>query len=192
MRTRKSRQRDRVLPCATSVPPAGPPTRPAYPRGNPLTDTVILTDAAGTCWLAYVEPAPPEMPLRRSAAVLPGRRLRFDSLERSLVVAPIPAGAPFLADGRLHGLLAQARPLPPPSPSAAPIGIPARALRSVDWSGSVAGAAAALREAVGRQWRATADIRRVCARGLVQAVAPAVLLLIVVWETMLVRPRARI
>jgi hypothetical protein len=190
MRTRNSRRRGR-MPAMSIVPPSSP-LLPSYPRGNPLTDTATLTDAAGTRWLVYVEPAPAEAPLRRSAAVLPGRRLRFDSLERSLVVSPIPAGSPFLPEERLDRLLAQARPLPPPAPTPAPLLIPARALRSLDLAGSAAGFAAAIRDAGSRKWRATAGLRRACARGLVQVVAPAVLLLVVVWEAMLVRPRARV
>jgi hypothetical protein len=191
MHTRKPRRRGPSPSRAMSVVSDAPP-RPAYPRGTPLTDAVTLTDDAGTCWLVYVEPAPSDPPLRRSAAVLPGRRLRFDSLERSLVVAPIPAGSPFLSDERLQRLLAEARPVPAPAPPAVSGLIPARALRSVDWAGSVAAAAGAVREIAGRQWRATAGVRRVCARGLVQVVAPAVLLMVVLWEAMLVRPRARI
>jgi hypothetical protein len=62
----------------------------------------------------------------------------------------------------------------------------------VDWGGSVSAAASAARHAVGRQWRATAALRQVGARTMVQLVAPAVLLLILVWEAVLVRPRARI
>jgi hypothetical protein len=158
----------------------------------PLTDAVTLTDPTDTCWLVYVEPAPAETPLRRSAAVLPGRRLRFDSLERSLVVSPIPAGSPFLPDGRLLGLLETAQPLPPTVPPGPHPIVPSRFLQSVDWAGSATGAATAVRELAGRQWRATATFRRACARGLVQVVAPAVLLVVVVWEAMLVRPRARI
>ena len=192
MRTRKPRRRGRSPSCATPVVTVAAPPRPAYPRGTPLTDAVTLIDDAGTCWLVYVEPAPAETPLRRSAAVLPGRRLRFDSLERSLIVSTVPAGSPFLSDERLHRLLAGARPVPPAAPVAARSGIPVRALQSVDWAGSVAGAAAAVRDLAGRQWQATAGVRRLCGRGLVQVVAPAVLLLVVVWEAMLVRPRARI
>ncbi len=192
MRNRTSRRRGRKLRRAMPLALAGPPTRPAHPRGNPLTDSVNLTDAAGTSWLAYVEPAPAEPPLRRSAAVLPGRRLRFDSLDRSVVITPVPAGSPFLSDARLLGLLTEARPVPEPAPRVARPVLPARALRSLDWSGSVAGAVAAVRDAAVRQWQATADVRRLCARGLVQLVAPAVVVLVVVWEAMLVRPRARV
>ena len=190
MRTRKSRQRGRTPSRFARVTPNAPLRRP-YPRGNPLTDWVTLTDDAGTAWLVYVEPAPADMPLRRSAAVLPGRRLRFDAPDASLFVATMPAGAPFLPDHRLRELLAQARPVPQPIPAAARTP-PVRALRSVDWGGSLSAAATAARDAVGRQWRATAGLRRLGARTMVQLVAPAVLLLVLVWEAVLVRPRARI
>ncbi len=151
-----------------------------------------MTDLTGTCWLAYVEPAPPEKPLRRSAAVLPGRRLRFDSLHASLVASPIPAGAPYLSEERLRWLLAEARPVPAAAPVAVSAIAPARALKSVDWAGSVAGAVGAVGDALTRRWHAMAELRRLCARGLVHAVAPAALLLIVVWEALFVRTRARI
>ncbi len=192
MRTRTSRRRGRKPPRVMPPSPGAPPSRPSYPRGNPLTDWVELTDAAGTCWLAYVEPAPPDTPLRRSAAVLPGRRLRFDSLDTSLVVSPIPAGSPYLAEERLQRLLSEARPAPVPSRAAERGPIAARVLRSVDWAGSVGAAAGRARDALARPWQATTDLRRLFARGLVHVVAPAALLVIVVWEALLVRPRARI
>jgi hypothetical protein len=191
MRTRKSRRRGQMTPPAQPTHPVAPADRPAYPRGNPHTDWVAVTDHQGTSWLAYVEPMAGEEPFRRSAAVLPGRRLRFDSLERSLVVSPIPAGAPFLADERLRRLLAAAEPLaaePEPAAATAPV----RPLRSIDWGASLAGAVAAARDAAAAQWRGTAELRRLWVRGLVHLVAPAALLLVVLWEAMLVRSRARI
>lgn len=192
MRTRTSRRRGRTPSRATPVTPGTPLSRPAYPRGNPLTDWVGMTDAAGTCWLAYVEPAPADAPLRRSAAMLPGRRLRFDSLDASLVVSPIPAGSPYLSEARLQRLLSEAGPVPESNRGAASRAAAARVLGSVDWAGSVGAAAGRMRGAVARGWQATGDLRRLCARGLVHAVAPVVLVLIVAWEAMLVRPRARI
>ena len=190
MRTRKARQRERTPSRATRVLITPPPRRP-YPRGNPLTDSVTVTDGAGIAWLAYVEPAPSETPLRRSATVLPGRRLRFDSADVSLIVSPIPAGSPFLTEDRLRALLGRAEPIPRPEPPPARR-IPVRTLWSVDWGESLSAAVGAVRDAGARQWRATAGLRQVGARALVQAIAPAVLLLIVVWESVLVRPRARI
>ncbi len=52
--------------------------------------------------------------------VLPRRRLRFDSASESRVNPELPAGAPFLTEGRLLGLLGLSRSLqavepPPPS-----------------------------------------------------------------------------
>jgi hypothetical protein len=191
MRTRTRRRGRSSSRAAPTVVPAAPPV-PGYPRGTPLTDSVVLTDDAGSSWLVYVEPSPPEATFRRSAAVLPGRRLRFDSLERSLVVSPSPAGSPFLPDARLHRLLAAARPVPP-APSAAGRGlVRSRALRSVDWAASVAGAGAAVQDFAARQWKATAGVRRTCIHRLVQLVAPAAMLLVVMWEALLARPRARI
>lgn len=191
MRTRKSRRRGHSSPRAARVLPIAPPARRPCPRGNPLTDSVTIIDPAGTAWLAYVEPAPAELPFRRNAAVLPGRRLRFDSADASLMVSPIPAGAPFLADVRLLELLARAQPIP--QPAAAPTRrVRARALWSVDWAGSVAALAGSVTDAARDQWRATAGIRRLGARALVQAVAPAVLVLVLIWDALLVRPRARI
>jgi hypothetical protein len=88
------------------TPPA--PVKPSYARGNPLTHSVTFVDSSGTCWLVYVEPAPPQPALWPNAAVLPGRRLRFDSLEHSVTVSPFPAGAPFLQEQALQLLLDQA------------------------------------------------------------------------------------
>jgi septal ring-binding cell division protein DamX len=83
------------------------PAKPSYARGNPLTHSVTFTDMSGTCWLVYVEPAPPEPALWPNAAVIPGRRLRFDSVDRSVTVSPFPAGAPFLQERTLQILLDQ-------------------------------------------------------------------------------------
>ena len=110
MRTRTTRTTKRAprskAPEPTPVPAPQPePARPSYARGNPLTHSVTFVDTGGTCWLVYVEPAPPEPALWPNAAVLPGRRLRFDSLERSLTVSPFPAGAPFLQERTLQQLL---------------------------------------------------------------------------------------
>ena len=97
-------------PEPTPVPaPAPAPAKPSYARGNPLTHSVTFTDMSGTCWLVYVEPAPPEPALWPNAAVIPGRRLRFDSVERSVMASPFPAGAPFLQESTLQILLDQAQ-----------------------------------------------------------------------------------
>lgn len=117
----------------TPVPEVAPaPVRPSYARGNPLTHSVNFTDTRGTCWLVYVEPAPPEPALWPNAAVIPGRRLRFDSVERSVMASPFPAGAPFLQERTLQALLDQAQsgssasaPVAtqsaPPAPAPAPV-----------------------------------------------------------------------
>ena len=133
MRTRQSRRRGRKPSALQPVHPVAPAHRPGYPRGNPHTDWVAVSDAQGTCWLAYVEPAPPEETFRRSAAVMPGRRLRFDSLERSVAVSPVPAGAPFLPEFRLQRLLADAAPLVPEIEPATRRSAITPALRAIDW-----------------------------------------------------------
>jgi hypothetical protein len=62
----------------------------------------------------------------------------------------------------------------------------------VDWAGSVAGVGAAVQDLAARQWKASASMRRICTHRLVQVVAPAAMLLVVAWEALLGRPRARI
>ena len=97
-------------PALESEPPPQPqPAKPPYARGNPLTHSVTFIDASGTCWLVYVEPAPPAPALWPNAAVIPGRRLRFDSVDRSAMASPFPAGAPFLPERTLQLLLDQAQ-----------------------------------------------------------------------------------
>ena len=110
MSTRTTRPTKRAP--RTRTPEAAPEqvaALPSYARGNPLTHSVTFTDEGGTCWLVYVEPAPAEPALWPNAAVLPGRRLRFDSLDASATVSPFPAGAPFLHERTLQRLLTQAR-----------------------------------------------------------------------------------
>ena len=88
------------------------PSRPPYPLGLPLTESMEHTATDGTCWLAYIEgiPSPPQRRWRRQT-LLPGRRLRFDSVSGSRTITPVPAGAPFLTEGRLQELLDRATPL---------------------------------------------------------------------------------
>lgn len=101
-----------LLPCSKSVPTVS--LTPFYPRGNPLTESMPFIDGDGVCWLAYIEGVPPAPRSRLgSQTVLPGRRLRFDSVTESRVTARVPAGSPFLADARLQSLLDEARPVPP-------------------------------------------------------------------------------
>ncbi len=108
-RTTKRQARSKASKTPPAPAPAPAPAKPPYARGNPLTHSVVFTDESGTCWLVYVEPAPAEPALWPSAVVLPGRRLRFDSVEESLTIAPMPAGAPFLQEQTLQELLNQAR-----------------------------------------------------------------------------------
>lgn len=115
--------RNTKRPTRTRAPkpaPAQVPAKPPYARGNPLTHSVTFTDTRGTCWLVYVEPAPPPPALWPNAVVLPGRRLRFDSVDASVMVAPFPAGSPFLHDRALQDLLDQAQP-PASDPAAGPL-----------------------------------------------------------------------
>jgi hypothetical protein len=92
------------------------------PRGNPLTEVMELTARDGQRWVAYVDGLPPlegPRPLLKQT-ILPRRRLRFDSATESRVNPELPAGAPFLTEGRLLGLLGLSRILsavepPPPS-----------------------------------------------------------------------------
>lgn len=113
-------------PEPTPVPaPAPEPVKPPYARGNPLTHSVNFTDMSGTCWLVYVEPAPPEPALWPNAAVIPGRRLRYDSVDRSVMVSPFPAGAPFLQERTLQMLLDQQTPTRITAPASTPAPIPA-------------------------------------------------------------------
>lgn len=108
-RTTKRTPRSKAVEQAPAPVTSPAPAKPSYARGNPLTHSVTFIDSTGTCWLVYVEPAPPLPALWPNAAVLPGRRLRFDSLEHSVTVSPFPAGAPFLQEQALQLLLDQAR-----------------------------------------------------------------------------------
>ncbi|HEU4587150.1 MAG TPA: hypothetical protein VFS11_00775 [Gemmatimonadales bacterium] len=86
-----------------------------YPRGNPLTESMPFTTYDGVHWLAYVEGLPADPPPRwRHRAIIPGRRLRFDSAFDSRVSPVLPAGSPFLPEAVLRELLAAAEPVPPP------------------------------------------------------------------------------
>lgn len=74
-----------------------------------------FTALDGACWLAYVEGIPADPPPRwRHRAVIPGRRLRFDSTFDSRVSSLLPAGSPFLPEALLRELLEAAETLPPP------------------------------------------------------------------------------
>jgi hypothetical protein len=88
-----------------------------FPRGNPLTESMPVSDRDGTSWLAYIEGVPGPPSYLQDRASLPGRRLRFDSAAESRVTTELPAGSPFLSEGRLQALLDQAE-LVPPTPTA--------------------------------------------------------------------------
>jgi len=72
-----------------------------------------FTDSGRRLWLAYVEAAPP---VRRgrflSETLLPGRRVRFDSVDESRATSRVPAGSPFLPEPRLQVILAESAALP--------------------------------------------------------------------------------
>jgi len=109
-RSRKAESKLEPVPAPAPALESEPrPAKPPYARGNPLTHSVTFIDARGTCWLVYVEPAPPAPALWPNAAVIPGRRLRFDSVDRSVMASPFPAGAPFLPERTLQLLLDQAQ-----------------------------------------------------------------------------------
>ena len=128
MTTRSTRSTKRATARAKTPQPTPVPAapKPPYARGNPLTHSVTFVDRSETCWLVYVEPAPAEPALWPNAAVLPGRRLRFDSVESSLVMAPFPAGAPFLQEQALQGLLDNALPV---GATHRPVMVPSRPAR---------------------------------------------------------------
>jgi hypothetical protein len=64
----------------------------------------------GSEWLVYVEGLPTDRPAGwRSQTRLPQRRLRFDSLIGSRVIAAVPPGAPFLPPQTLQTLFESAR-----------------------------------------------------------------------------------
>jgi hypothetical protein len=129
---RRSRSRS---PARSGVSSAS--ATPAYPRGNPLTESMEFTDRDGAVWLAYIESAGPSAgPQPATVTVLPARHLRFDSATESRFTSPVPAGSPFLAEARLQTLLDEAR---PDVPTASTSGSPARALSSprsrvIEWS----------------------------------------------------------
>jgi hypothetical protein len=102
---------------------------PAYPRGNPLTESMEFRDRDGVAWLAYIEGG--ELSPRQESTgviVLPERHLRFDSATESRFTSILPAGSPFLSEARLQSLLDQAQ---SDLPSASTSGASARALSSL-------------------------------------------------------------
>jgi hypothetical protein len=121
----------RRAPRASAGSAARKPGFPNYSRGNALTPTVNFVDRDHTSWLVYIEPGPAEPALWPNAALIPGRRLRFDSVEQSVTVTgSIPAGAPYLGDARLQALLDEAEPL---DEALEPVSVPMPADQRRDW-----------------------------------------------------------
>jgi hypothetical protein len=170
------------------------PLTPFYPRGNPLTESMPFTDGDGVCWLAYIEGVPPApRPRLWSQAVLPGRRLRFDSATESRVTARLPAGSPFLADARLQSLLDEAEPVAPlasatgsPSGASSIIGHPV-----IEWAARVGELGRAVVADWSRSWRRRARRRQALHRRVLELVSGASNTLHVVVVAVLGRRRAR-
>src|SRR5688572_20038692 len=135
---------------------------PLIPRGNPLTHVMELTAADGVSWVAYIDGAPPVHPRRLlPRTVLPGRRLRFDSTSESRVSPELPAGSPFLGEGRLLTLLLESRPLTDVQPP-----LSRATLCRLRWHAALA----QLRDRCARRCRAAADATHLAAEGLLSAV----------------------
>lgn len=162
--------RRRRSPAAARKASATPSPAPLYPRGNPLTEAMKFTDRDGALWLAYVEGSDPSPGRRRKAAVLPGRRLRFDGPTESRFTSSIPAGSPFLAEARLQLLLDEARPDQAPAESVA---APAPGEWVVEWP---VRAARSGQEAVAdgyRRWQETAPKRKALGRRVIDLASEA-------------------
>jgi hypothetical protein len=86
-----------------------------YPRGNVLTEPMPFTARDGSPWLAYIEGIAEPRTHSPEEPMLPGRRLRFDSLTESRATLQLPPGSPFLSEVQLHDLLDRAQVIPPPS-----------------------------------------------------------------------------
>ena len=94
-----------------------------YPADVPVTDVMEFIATDGTVWCAYVEAVPgSDTWPRHTPTRLPARHLRFESITESRAVRPVPAGAPFLPESRLRGLLERAVPLVPVAIVPAPPG----------------------------------------------------------------------
>ncbi len=88
------------------------PSFPSFSRGNALTPTVNFVDRDGARWLVYLEAGPAIPALWPNAALIPTRRLRFDSVDQSVVATrAVPAGAPYLREATLQELLDNAQAL---------------------------------------------------------------------------------
>lgn len=136
------------------------PTTSLYPRGAPLTESMPFTAGDGVRWLAYIEGFPPERGWSTwYRTVLPGRRLRFDSVAESRVSPKVPPGAPFLSEPRLRELLESAQPVPPPAPGGRSLYSPWRRSSVMRVTARVVELSAAAFDDVSRRWRKGADRR---------------------------------
>ncbi len=165
------------------------PSNPPYPVGLPLTESMEFTGRDGTSWLVYIEAVPPPPRSRwRSQTLLPARRLRFDSVRESRIVTPVPAGAPFLTDVRLQGLLDRSAPL-----DLSGAGEPARPQRRHDVrrsAGHEARSAASLLAEGRQRWSRGAEGRRAF-RSRVEAGAVLAADRVVAWVAGLLKGRPR-
>jgi hypothetical protein len=131
------------------------------PRGVPLTESMPFVARDGVRWLAYLEGFIPERPwVMWYRTLLPGRRLRFDSAGESRMVTSIPAGAPFLSEDRLRGLLDNARPIPPARPSRPSRYSPWRRNPVSAWTARASDLGGAVLAESARRWRRGAPRRR--------------------------------
>ena len=157
------------------------PKTTLIPRGLPLTESMPFTGRDGGQWLAYIEGLPPEHPWGMwYRTLLPGRRLRFDSLAESRVAESVPPGAPFLTEPRLQLLLESARPVPPPPPATRSHFKPWRRNVVVRWLSRAADVGQAVHAESVYRWSAGADGRKAlryrvrrAAAGTVDAIAAA-------------------
>jgi hypothetical protein len=182
--------------CSHTLRKWSPPVSliPFYPRGNPLTESMPFLASDGAHWLAYIEGVPsdpPPWPWRQ--VVLPGRRLRFDSANESRVTSRLPAGSPFLTDGRLQSLLDEAQLVPPPAASPSSRSRDFIFLRQpvIEWVTRVAEGGRARSADWSRQWRRGASQRQVVRRRVLGLVPAASNTLHLAIETVLGRRRAR-
>ncbi len=142
-----------------------------YPRGDPLTQSMEFRDRDGAAWLAYVEGAPGAPRRKRGrTTVLPERHLRFDSATQSLFTPLVPAGSPFLAEGRLQSLLEISQPDPPlalinrsPAPAHSSLRYP-----RIEWPTRASSWGREAMAGWARRWQQTASRRETLRRHLLE------------------------
>lgn len=182
--------------CSHTLRKWSPPVSltPFYPRGNPLTESMPFLASDGVYWLAYIEGVPSDPPPRLwRQVVLPGRRLRFDSANESRVTSHLPAGSPFLTDGRLQSLLDEAQLVPSPAPSPTWQSRGSTILRHpvIEWVTRVGEVGRVVLADWSRQWRRGANQRQIVHRRVLELVPAASHTLHLVVDTVLGRRRAR-